>query len=125
MSEEVAIAICGSRSSSHETAARSGASLILLLTDLFAIALACKRLFHALLLTWLQIKRMTLHFLDDVFRLHFALESAQRILKWFAFLYSNLSQKKHLQTAQKRLSKDNLLRGITQADIGFWLNIVV
>ena len=69
--------------------------LILLLTDLLAIALASKRFFHALLLTWFQIKRVTLDFLDNVFRLHLALKAAQGILKGFAFLYSNLCQEKY------------------------------
>ena len=66
--------------------------LILLLTDLFAIALTSKRLFYAFLFTRLQIKRVTLDFLDNVFRLHFALEASQCVLKGFAFLYSNLCQ---------------------------------
>ena len=69
--------------------------LILLLTYLLAIALTCKRLFHALLLTWFQIKRVALNFLDDVFRLHLALEAPQCVLKGFAFLYSNLCQEKY------------------------------
>jgi hypothetical protein len=69
--------------------------LILLLTDLLAIAFACKRFFHALLLTWFQIKRVALDFLDDVFRLHLALEAPQCVLKGFAFLYSNLCQEKY------------------------------
>ncbi len=69
--------------------------LILLLTDLLAIALACERFFHALLLTWFQIKRVTLDFLDDVFSLHLALKAPQGILKGFAFLYSNLCQEKY------------------------------
>jgi hypothetical protein len=69
--------------------------LILLLTDLLAIALASKRLFHALLLTWFQIKRVTLNFLDNVFRLHLALKAPQCVLKGFAFLYSNLCQEKY------------------------------
>ena len=68
--------------------------LILLLTDLLAIALASKRFFHALLFTGLQIKRVTLDFLDNVFSLHLALEAPQGILKGFAFLYSNLCQEK-------------------------------
>jgi hypothetical protein len=69
--------------------------LILLLTNLLAITLACKRFFHALLLTWFQIKRVTLDFLDNVFRLHLALEAPQCVLKGFAFLYSNLCQEKY------------------------------
>jgi hypothetical protein len=69
--------------------------LVLLLTDLLAIALASKRLFHALLFTWFQIKRVALDFLDNVFRLHLALKTAQCVLKGFAFLYSNLCQEKY------------------------------
>ncbi len=38
---------------------------------------------------------MTFDFLDDVFSLHLALEAPQGILKGFAFLYSNLCQKKY------------------------------
>ena len=69
--------------------------LILLLTDLLAIALTCKRLFHAFLFTGLQIKRMTFDFLDNVFRLHLALKAPECVLKGFAFLYSNLCQEKY------------------------------
>ena len=69
--------------------------LVLLLTDLLAITLTCKRFFHAFLFTGFQIKRVTLDFLDDVFRLHFALKAPQRVLKGFAFLYSNLCQEKY------------------------------
>ena len=69
--------------------------LILLLTDLLAIALASQRFFHAFLLTWFQIKRVTLDFLDNVFRLHLALEAPQCVLKGFAFLNSNLCQEKY------------------------------
>jgi hypothetical protein len=69
--------------------------LILLLADLLTIALASERFFYAFLLTWFQIKRVTLDFLDDVFRLHFALEAPQCVLKGFAFLYSNLCQEKY------------------------------
>ena len=69
--------------------------LVLLLTNLLTITLACKRFFHAFLLTWFQIKRVTLDFLDDVFGLHLALKAPQGILKGFAFLYSNLCQEKY------------------------------
>jgi hypothetical protein len=70
-------------------------NLILLLTDLLAIAFASECFFHSFLLTWFQIKRVTLDFLDNVFGLHLALEASQRILKGFAFLYSNLCQEKY------------------------------
>jgi hypothetical protein len=69
--------------------------LVLLFTNLLAIALPRQRFLHALLLTWFQIKRVTLDFLDDVFSLHFTLEATQGILKGFAFLNSNLCQKKY------------------------------
>jgi hypothetical protein len=66
--------------------------LILLLADLLAIAFACQCFLHAFLLAWFQIKGVTLDLLDNVFRLHFAFETAQRIFKGFAFLNSNLCQ---------------------------------
>jgi hypothetical protein len=69
--------------------------LVLLLTDLLAITLASERFFYALLFARFQIKRVTLNFLDNVFRLHLALKAAQSILKGFAFLYSNLCQEKY------------------------------
>jgi hypothetical protein len=72
-----------------------GAELILLFTNLLTITLACKRFLHALLLTWFQIKRVALDFLDNVFGLHLALKAPQGILKGFAFLYSNLCQEKY------------------------------
>ena len=69
-----------------------GAKLILLLTDLLTITFTSKRFFDAFLLTWFQIKRVAFYFLDNVFRLHFALKASQCVLKGFAFLYSNLCQ---------------------------------
>jgi hypothetical protein len=69
-----------------------GTGLVLFLTDLLAIAFASKRFFHALLFAGLQIERMTLYFLDNVFRLHLALKAAQCVLKRLAFLHSNLCQ---------------------------------
>jgi hypothetical protein len=69
--------------------------LVLFLTDLLTITLTCKRFFHALLLTWFQIKRVAFNFLDNVFCLHLTLEASQGILKGFAFLYSNLCQEKY------------------------------
>ena len=68
---------------------------VLFLTDLLTIALACECFLHAFLFAWFQVKRMALHFLDDVFSLHFALKPAQRILKGFAFLDTNFCQVKY------------------------------
>ena len=75
----------------HKSAARR---LVLLFTHLLAITFASERLFHALLLAWLQIEGVTLDLFDDVFRLHLALEAAQGILKRFTFLNSYLCQGK-------------------------------
>ena len=69
--------------------------LVLLFTNFLTVALACKCFLHTLLLTWLQVKRMTLYFLDDVLGLHFALEAAQGILQRFTFLYSNFCQRNY------------------------------
>jgi len=76
--------------------------LVLLLADFLTITLTGERFFNTLLLARLEIEGMTLYFLDDVFGLHLALETAQSILKGFAFLNSNLCQEKHLQTFPER-----------------------
>ncbi len=68
---------------------------VLLFSYLLAIALPRQRFFHALLLTRFQVERMAFDFLDDVFRLDFPFEATQGILKGFAFLNSNLCQKKY------------------------------
>ena len=60
--------------------------LVLLLTRLFAATLTCQSLFRALLLAWFQVKRMALHFLDDVFLLHFALETTQSVFQALTIL---------------------------------------
>jgi hypothetical protein len=92
----LAILAAVSPDSLRETACRCyELTLILLFTNLLAITLACERFFHALLLTWFQIKRVALDFLDNVFGLHLALKAPQGILKGFAFLYSNLCQEKY------------------------------
>lgn len=50
---------------------------------LFALFLAAtftgERFFHALFFAWLQVKGVSLHFLDDVFLLHLPLESTQSV----------------------------------------------
>jgi len=69
-----------------------GNGLFLFLPNLLAITLARKRLLHAFLLTWLQVERVAFDLLDDVFGLHLALETAQSVLKGFAFLNSNFCQ---------------------------------
>jgi len=62
---------------------------------LLAIALAGQRGFDALLFARLQIKRMALSVLDDVFLQDFALKAAQSAFDRFSFLKMNLSQRTH------------------------------
>ncbi len=71
---------------------RYSVALVLFLANLLAVAFACQRFLHTLLLARFQVKRVTLDLLDNVFRLHFSLKTAQRIFKGFAFLHSNLCQ---------------------------------
>jgi len=59
---------------------------------LLPVPLAGECCFDPLLFTWLQVKGMTLDFFNDVFGLHLALETAQRVLERFPFLQSDFSQ---------------------------------
>ena len=59
---------------------------VLFLARLLPCALAGESSFHALFLTRLQVEGMTFYFLDDIFLLHFALETAQSIFKRFTLL---------------------------------------
>lgn len=65
-----------------------------LFADFLLCPLASQSLLDAHLSARLQIVRVTLHFLDDVFRLNFALEATQGALDGLAFLQSNFSQPK-------------------------------
>jgi hypothetical protein len=71
------------------------ASLVLFLTNLLTITLAGQRFFHALLFAGFQIKRMTLYFFNDVFRLNLAFKPPQRVFERLTFLHSNLCQGKY------------------------------
>lgn len=83
----------------HLGAAALTAKLVLLFPGFLAAALARQGFLYALLLTRLEVKGVTLDLLDDVFLLHFALETAQSILEGFALLESDFSQRtKHPQT---------------------------
>ena len=64
----------------------------MLLANFFASPLASERGFHAFLLTGFQVKGVALHFFDDVFLLHFALETAQSVFEGFPLLQSNFRQ---------------------------------
>ena len=66
--------------------------LVLFLACLLAIALARQRFFDALALTGLQVKGVTLDFLDDVLLLYLPLKAAQCIFERLAFLHSNFCQ---------------------------------
>ena len=57
-----------------------------------AVALTRQRGFDSLLLTWLQTKSVSLHFLNDVFLQNFALEAPERVLKGFTILNVDLGQ---------------------------------
>src|SRR5215468_7433849 len=59
---------------------------------LFSGPLARQGLLHAPPLSWLQVVRVTFHFLDDVFRLHFTLKPAQGIFQRLSLLQSNFCQ---------------------------------
>jgi len=66
--------------------------LILLATLLLAQSLPRKRFFCPALFTGLHIEAVLLDFLDDIFLLHFALKTAQRIFQRFTLLDNHLCQ---------------------------------
>ena len=66
--------------------------LVLLLANFLTSALASERGFDAFLLTGLEVKGVALHFFNDVFLLHFALETAQSVFEGFPLLQSNFRQ---------------------------------
>jgi hypothetical protein len=83
------------RQRERATASSSGPTLyylILLFASFFAATLARQSFFHALLLARLEVVGVTLHFLDDVFLLNLALETAKSILQRLAFLQSDFGQ---------------------------------
>src|SRR5215470_5491809 len=59
---------------------------------LFSGSLARQSLLHAAPLSRLQVVGVALHFLDDVFRLHFTLEPAKRVFQRLSLLQSNFCQ---------------------------------
>jgi hypothetical protein len=65
---------------------------ICLFTRFLTTALACQRFFHPFLLTGLQIKGVTFHFLDNVFLLYLPLKTAERIFEGLALLQSDFCQ---------------------------------
>jgi hypothetical protein len=55
-------------------------------------SLASERLLYTLLLTGFQVKRMLLHFLDNVFGLNSPLEAAQGVFQGLSILETNFCQ---------------------------------
>jgi hypothetical protein len=73
--------------------------LLVLFANLFSGTLARQSFFHPALLARLQVVGVTLHFLNDVFRLNLALKATQGILQRLALLQSNFRQIHHPQTS--------------------------
>jgi hypothetical protein len=73
-----------------------GKCSLLQLVRLAALLLACtlprQCLLGAAPITWLQVERMLLDILDDIFLLYLPLEAAKRALDGLAFLYLDFSQ---------------------------------
>jgi len=67
--------------------------LVLFFTCFLAAAFACQRFFYALSLAGLQVKRVTLYFLNNVLGLYLPLKSPQRIFEGFSLLKSNFRQR--------------------------------
>src|SRR5258707_11166050 len=68
-------------------------SLVLFLTCFLAAALASQPFFYSLPLAGLQVKRVTLYFLDNVLVLYLPLEPPQRAFEAFTPLNSDFSQR--------------------------------
>ena len=68
-------------------------SLVLLFASFLPAALPRQRFFHTLFFARLQVKGVTLNLLDDVFLLHFTLETAQCIFEGFSLLQSDFGQR--------------------------------
>ena len=68
-------------------------TLVLLFASFFAAALARQRFFYALLLAWLEVEGVTLHFLNNVLSLYLALEATQGVLQRLALLNTYFRQR--------------------------------
>src|ERR1700729_4352634 len=68
---------------------------IRLFSNLFPRTLSRQSLLYSTLIARLQVEGVTLHLLDDVLGLNFALESTKSILHRFAFLQSNFCHAHH------------------------------
>ena len=70
----------------------SQVELVRLASLLLARTLARQRLLGAATVAWLQVERMLLDILDDIFLLHLPLEATKRALDRLAFLNFHFSQ---------------------------------
>src|SRR2546428_4872261 len=77
-------------------------NLIRLSANLFSGTLSRQSLLQSALIARLQVVGVTLHFLNDVFRLNLALEPTKGILQRLALLQSNFCQTHHPQTSSNR-----------------------
>jgi hypothetical protein len=77
-------------------------ALIWLSANLFSGTLSRQSLLESALLARLQVVRVTLHFLNNVFRLNLALEPTKRVLQGLALLQSNLCHTHHPQASSNR-----------------------
>ena len=68
------------------------AGLVRLAALLLACTLPRQRLLGAAPITWLQVERMLLDILDDIFLLYLAFEATERAFNRFAFLNLDFSQ---------------------------------
>ncbi len=68
-------------------------SSVLFLACFLAAALASQCFFYPLPLAGLQVKRVTLYFLDNVLGLHLPLEPPKRVFEGFTLLKSNFRQR--------------------------------
>ena len=69
--------------------------LFLFFSCFFAAALARQCFLYPFLFAGLQVKGVTLHFLNNVLLLHFPLEATQGIFQQLAFLQSDFSQRNY------------------------------
>ena len=72
---------------------RPAFSSVLLLACFLAAALASQCFFYSFPLAGLQVKRVTLYFLDNVLGLYLPLEPPQRVFEGFTLLKSNFRQR--------------------------------
>jgi hypothetical protein len=65
---------------------------VLLLANLLTSTFASQRGFHAFFLARFQVKGVALYFFNNVFLLHFTLETAQSVFEGLTLLQSNFRQ---------------------------------